>query len=143
MEYIYIQTEYAIKLHNKIISVSWGRNGEINVWLLDSVLAHIQNDDYYPTFNDKLTHLIYWVAKNHAFIDGNKRTALDLWSYFIWLNFSNTLANEFIIAFENTIVHVVNSVISKELLCEIISAFMQWDINREDILLKIYHALDV
>jgi hypothetical protein len=34
------------------------------------VLEHIQNDDYYPDLQDKLTHLVFAVAKFHCFNDG-------------------------------------------------------------------------
>ena len=45
---------------------------------LESVLCHIQNDDYYPTFLDKLLHLFYCSCKFHCFCDGNKRIAITL-----------------------------------------------------------------
>jgi len=139
--YIYIETKYAIQLHDKIIEISWGLPGIKNVWLLDSVLAHMQNNDYYPSFEEKLTHLMYGVAMNHAFEDWNKRTALELSSYFIGLNYSHTLADGFIPAFENIVVHVVNHRISKELLLELITAYMQWEMDNEEILIKIYYAI--
>lgn len=139
--YIYIETKYAVQLHDKIIEISWGFPGIKNVWLLDSVLAHIQNDDYYPSFEEKLTHLMYGVAMNHAFEDWNKRTALELWSYFIGLNYSHVLADWFIPAFENIVVHVVNHRISKELLLQLITAYMQWEMENEEILMKIYYAI--
>jgi death-on-curing protein len=141
--FVYIETIYAIQLHDKIIEISWWLAGIKNVWLVDSVLAHIQNDDYYPTFEAKLTHLMYGVAMNHAFEDWNKRTALQLWSYFIGLNYTHILADGFIPAFENIVVHVVNHRISKMLLLELITAYMQWEMENEEILMKIYYAIQV
>lgn len=143
MRYTYVQTKYAVQLHDKIIAVSWGFPGTKNIWLLDSVLVHIQNDVYYPSFEEKLTHLLYGVAMNHAFEDGNKRTALELWSYFIWLNYSYVLSDDFIPAFENIIVHVVNHRISKPLLLDIVRAYMQWEMDSEEILMKIYYAIRI
>ena len=34
------------------------------------ILDHIQNDDYYPDFVDKLTHLFFCSNKFHCFNDG-------------------------------------------------------------------------
>jgi len=53
---------------------------------LESVLFNIQNDIYYPTFIDKLTHLIFCLVKFHIFNDGNKRTAIACSSYFLQIN---------------------------------------------------------
>lgn len=54
----YITIEQAIETHQKTIQYSGGgANGLLNKGQLESVLEHIKNDDYYPTFIDKLTHL--------------------------------------------------------------------------------------
>ncbi len=58
MPLVYISLEQAIEVHGKTVEVSGGgAMGQLNVGQLDSVLEHIQNDLYYPTFEDKLTHL--------------------------------------------------------------------------------------
>lgn len=55
---IYITLEAALVTHKKTIDHSGGGTYEhINPKQLGSVLEHIQNDDYYPTFVDKITHL--------------------------------------------------------------------------------------
>ncbi len=55
----YIDIEQAVRIHEKTVQVSGGGDvGIINIGLLESVLEHIQNDDYYPAFEDKLTHLV-------------------------------------------------------------------------------------
>ena len=49
MEVIYITHEQAIETHKKTIEYSGGGDMSIlNIGYLDSVLEHIQNDDYYP-----------------------------------------------------------------------------------------------
>mgnify|MGYP003773616117 FL=1 len=66
-----------VSLHQKTIEVSGG--GTVGILSLNSLCAaldHIQNDDYYPTFEDKLTHLFYVANKSHSFQDGNKRIAI-------------------------------------------------------------------
>lgn len=78
MTILYFNTEHAIKEHDNIIDISGGVKGMHNIGLLDSVIHHIQNDLYYPTFCDKLTHLVFSIAMNHAFSDGNKRSSIAL-----------------------------------------------------------------
>ena len=87
MEVIYITHEQAIETHKKTIKYSGGGDMSIlNIGYLDSVLEHIQNDDYYPTFEDKLVHLVWSVNKNHFFSDGNKRLSITLGGLFLLLN---------------------------------------------------------
>ena len=70
MPYLYFTTEYAVITHDKIIEISGGAKGTLNIGIIDSVLEHIQNDLYYPELEDKLTHLVFAVNKGHAFQDG-------------------------------------------------------------------------
>ena len=138
--FLYIQIEYALKLHDKIISVSWGQE-----WLYYwpwSVLDFIQNDNYYPTFVDKLTHLVYEVAMWHSFVDGNKRTALELWAYFIQLNYGNSVLVEwFIVTFENIVVEVVRKSIDKYFLNKLFRYFMEWNFDDEWLQLELANKL--
>ena len=39
--------------------------------------------DVYPTIQDKAAHLLYFVVKNHSFVDGNKRIAAALFVCFL------------------------------------------------------------
>lgn len=55
----YFTLEYALKIHEEVIKNSGGLDGFSHIGQLDSILQHIQNDTYYPTFIDKLVHLIY------------------------------------------------------------------------------------
>ncbi len=48
--------------------------------------------DVYPTIEEKAAHLLYFLVKNHGFIDGNKRIAAALFVHF--LNKSNRLFKE-------------------------------------------------
>ena len=60
---LYFDAQHAVEVHDWIIANSGGLSGVKDVGLLKSVLQHIQNDDYYPTFDAKLTHLIFGVNK--------------------------------------------------------------------------------
>lgn len=55
---IYPEIQDLIKIHNMVILKSGGLSGIKDIGQLDSILAHIQNPDYYPTFADKITHLV-------------------------------------------------------------------------------------
>lgn len=67
MAFLYFTTEYAIKTHDKIIEISGGAGGINDLGNLESPLEHIKNDDYYPELEDKITHLVFSINKNHAF----------------------------------------------------------------------------
>ncbi len=56
----YITSEQARSIHKTTIEVSdGGITNEVHFGQLESVLQNIQNDKYYPTFIDKLTHLFF------------------------------------------------------------------------------------
>ena len=39
--------------------------------------------DVYPTLEEKAAHLLYFIVKNHSFVDGNKRIAAALFLHFL------------------------------------------------------------
>lgn len=43
-------------------------------------------NELYPTVQDKAARLLFGIANNHAFIDGNKRTAVHAMEMFLLLN---------------------------------------------------------
>lgn len=143
MTFVYFTTEYAVKTHDKIIEISGGANGILNIGTLDSVLEHIQNDLYYTELEDKLTHLVYAVNKGHAFQDGNKRSSIALGAFFLELNGFDFIASKFIIEMENIAVHIADNRIDKNLLGEIIQSLVYEDDYSENLKLKIIHAITV
>lgn len=141
MVYNYFTSEYAIKVHDKIIEISGGIAGVKTYGNLDSPLTHIQNDDYYPSFEEKLCHLVFSFNKFHAFNDGNKRTSIAMGAFFLAINGLDVLVDKFIIEMENIAVTVANNIIDRDLLQEIISSILtEMDYN-ESLKLKIYSAL--
>lgn len=44
--------------------------------------------DLYPTLEDKASALLYFIVKNHSFIDGNKRIGATIFVYFLEKNHS-------------------------------------------------------
>ncbi len=142
MPLIYLTLEQAIEVHAKTVEVSGGGAlGHLELGKLDSVLHHIQNDDYYPTFEEKLTHLFFCACKFHSFQDGNKRIAITLCAQMLLLNGYLYCAGNFIREFENISYHVAASNIDKELLLEVISAHLQGDSENEDLKLRILNAI--
>ena len=84
---IYISKQQALETHRKTVEYSGGGSySAINDGYLESALELIQNDDYYPTFEDKLVHLIWSINRNHAFSDGNKRLSITLGVQFLSMN---------------------------------------------------------
>ena len=87
MKTIYITKEQAIDTHRKTILYSGGGDCNIiNEGYLCSALELIQNDDFYPTFEDKLVHLVWSINRNHSFSDGNKRLSITLGVQFLSMN---------------------------------------------------------
>jgi death on curing protein len=139
----YITVDYAISTHDKILSISGGIGGIKNMDYIESPLGLVRNDDYYPEFEDKLTHLVYSFNKLHGFNDGNKRTSIALGTFFIILNGLEVFADKFIIEMENVAVAVADNLISKDLLREIIYSIFNEEEYNEEIKLKIINALSV
>jgi death-on-curing protein len=142
MKLFYITIDLVQDIHRKTIEVSGGGDhGNINLGRLDSVLAHIQNDEYYPSFEEKLTHLFFCANKFHCFNDGNKRIAIALGAHFLLINGYVFIVSRFIREMENISYHVASGAIDKDLLYEIIcSIIIEPEIN-EELKLKIYEAI--
>lgn len=142
MAIVYLTLDQAIEVHSKTVEISGGGAlGHLDMGRLDAVLQHIQNDDYYPTFEDKLTHLFFSACKFHCFQDGNKRIAIVLCAQMLLLNGYLYCSSHFIREMENISYHVAADNIDKELLHEIISAHISGDENDEGLKLKIFNAI--
>lgn len=143
MGIIYLTLDQAIDTHRKTIEVSGGGLlGARDVGQLESMLQHIQNDEYYPTFHIKITHLFYSLCKFHAFLDGNKRIAISLTAQMLLLNGYLFCITDYMRRMENISFHVASGKIDKQLLLEIITVVLQMDEETEELQLKIIHALN-
>jgi death-on-curing protein len=141
---IYITKEQAEETHRKTIAFSGGGSiSVLNIGYLYSALELIQNDDYYPSFEDKLIHLIWSVNRNHAFSDGNKRLSITLGVQFLSMNGYLYCIERFLHEMENVSYHLAAGHIDKDLLSEIVHSFLEneEDFN-EELKLKIYLAID-
>lgn len=141
---IYLTLDQAKIIHNKTIQYSGGGTYEaLDVGKLDSLLQHIQNDDYYPSFVDKLTHLFFCTCQFHCFADGNKRLAITLSVQFLLLNGYMGIAKNFMVITENISYHVAAEKIDKELLHKIMTAIMDGTYDRDEVLkLEILNTIE-
>jgi prophage maintenance system killer protein len=53
---------------------------------LAAVMQTVDGRDAYPSLEEKAAHLLYFVTKDHAFVDGNKRIAASLFLWFLEKN---------------------------------------------------------
>ena len=142
-EILYITPEQARITHAKTIEYSGGGTlEELDFGRLESVLYNIQNDEWYPTFIDKLTHLFFCSCKFHCFADGNKRLAITLSTLFLLQNGYLGIAQTFLAKTENISLNVAAGKIDKELLHKIMSAIMNDTYDKdEELKLEIYNSI--
>ena len=122
----YITIQRAIEIHRETIKNSGGGDlGYLNLQYLSSCLDHIKNDLYYPTFEDKLVHIVWSINKNHSFSDGNKRLSITLGAAFLIDNGYMFCLGRFMNEMENISYHLAAGRISKELLKKLIHSFLE------------------
>jgi death-on-curing protein len=87
-EWIWIDPEILLIAHDEQLVEHGGASGIRDRGLLESALARPQNLAAYgkPDAAALAAAYAYGLAKNHAFVDGNKRTALIALEYFLELN---------------------------------------------------------
>ncbi|MFI3164097.1 MAG: Fic family protein [Bacillota bacterium] len=139
----YLSLDEAKETYFKTIKHSGGgAAGYLNIEQLDSVLCHIQNDEYYPTFIDKITHLFFSACKFHCFQDGNKRIAITLSAEFLLRNGYMAIAPTFFSRMENISYHVASGKIDCDLTKKIMQAIFNNTFDEDESLkLEIYNAI--
>lgn len=53
---------------------------------LNAIMQTFDGHDLYPTLEEKAAHLLYFLVKNHPFVDGNKRIGAALFLWFLERN---------------------------------------------------------
>ena len=61
------------------------RNGGVEK-VLGNIYQGSDEGDYYPSLESKAAHLLYFLVKDHLFVDGNKRIAAFLFIWFLDIN---------------------------------------------------------
>lgn len=86
----FIAYSQALDIHQDQITSLGGMAGIRDEGLLDSALAQPQatfgGELLHPTLSEQAAAYLFHLAKNHPFIDGNKRTAFAVTITFIELN---------------------------------------------------------
>ena len=88
MGWKWIDPEVVFAIHDQQIAEHGGTNGIRDMGLIQSALARPANLDSYSAADvfDLAAEYGYGMARNHGFIDGNKRTAYVITLLFLRLN---------------------------------------------------------
>jgi len=87
---IWILPEVVQAIHKRQLAEHGGSEGIRDLGLLDSALVRAQNLYLYPDDEKSLSRLAaayaFGIARNHPFVDGNKRTAFVVCMLFLKMN---------------------------------------------------------
>lgn len=86
----YLTAEQVLFIHARSIAETGGAHGVLDLGLLQSAVARprvtFDKQDLYPGLFLKAAALLESLIGNHAFVDGNKRTAITSVGLFLRLN---------------------------------------------------------
>lgn len=88
--------DFVEALHAEQLRLHGGAAGVRDVGMLESALFRPQQKEAYgdPDIADLAAAYLFGIAKNHPFVDGNKRTALAAADLFLYFNGFNLEADE-------------------------------------------------
>lgn len=94
--WVWIDAQVLLAVHDEQLAEHGGGSGVRDAGLLDSALARPVNLAAYgkPDFADLAASYGFGLAKNHPFVDGNKRTAFVAVELFLALNGYQLQAND-------------------------------------------------
>ena len=95
-EWIWIDPTVVLAVHEKQLAEHGGSTGVRDIGLLESALARPMNLVAYgePDFADLAASYGFGIARNHPFVDGNKRTAFVSVELFLRLNGYQLVADD-------------------------------------------------
>jgi death-on-curing protein len=86
----YLTAEQVLFIHARLLAETGGEHGILNLGLLQSAVARpratFDKQDLYPDLFSKAAALLESLIGNHAFVDGNKRTAITAAGLFLHIN---------------------------------------------------------
>ena len=95
---VWLEKALALAIHDRQIAEHGGSAGVRDEGLLESALARQQQLHAYgepaPDLADLAAALAYGLARNHPFVDGNKRTAHVVYRTFLALNGAELVATD-------------------------------------------------
>jgi death on curing protein len=101
--WIWVALEVAMAAHAEQLAEHGGGEGVRDLGLLESAMARPQNLAQYgePDLAELAAAYAFGIARNHPFIDGNKRTAAVVSETFLVLNGGSLMASdaELVVAF--------------------------------------------
>lgn len=87
---IILSKSQILMMHKELINETGGLDGIRDKGLLDSAISvpfqKFNNQDLFPTIQQKAARLGYGIIKNHAFVDGNKRIGAHTMLIFLAIN---------------------------------------------------------
>lgn len=120
----FITFQEALEIHDILIDAYGGKAGLRDRNLLLSALempkASFDGKDLHSTLFDKAAAYLYHIARNHPFIDGNKRTAAALALTFLELNKKSLKIN--MRSYEELIIATAQGKASKEQIARFLEA---------------------
>ena len=140
---VYLTIEDLLHYYEEtILQSGGGMTGVRDMGGLEKVLDFIQNDDYYPTFEDKLTYLVFGLCHGHYFSDGNKRISLVAGAHFLLKNGRSWAGFHVLSDMEAYIWHVAAGNIDKDLLSSIIHSVINHEDMDEETKIEVIHAME-
>lgn len=123
----FLQIADILEIHQILIELFGGMSGIRDEGLLESALSQPQATFFgellHPTIHEQAAAYLYHLAKNHPFLDGNKRTAYGAMETFLRLNGYNIdLSNE---QAYNMVMQVAQGEMSKEALSSLLEQHIQ------------------
>ena len=86
----YLTAQQVLFIHARLIATTGGEHGLRDLGLLESAVARPQatfeGSDSYPDLLQKAAALMESLARNHPFVDGNKRVAITTTALFLRQN---------------------------------------------------------
>ncbi len=126
----YLSCEEVLVIHAKILDESGGLHGVRDINLLGSIIERPKmqfgDSDLYSTIFDKAAVYFESCARHHAFIDGNKRTAVAIAARFLY-------SNGYFLKTTNRVLEdfVLNAVVEKYDIGKIASWFKEYSKKNE------------
>ena len=139
----YIDFDEALSIYARMVEKSGGGlMGIREEGGIRKVLDFVRSDDYYPTVVDKTAYILDGFCSGHFFLDGNKRIALTLSSYFLLKNGYFFAARTFMAEMEAITYHVAAGHMDRDLLVEVIQCIVDGIDYPEALKLDLMQAMD-
>ncbi|MEH1927433.1 type II toxin-antitoxin system death-on-curing family toxin [Nostoc sp.] len=129
----FVSQDAVLSIHSYLIERFGGSPGLRDEGLLDSALSQPQQSFFgellHPTIYEQAAAYLYHLAKNHAFIDGNKRVALATTITFLKMNgYRLCLPKQEV---ETLVLEVVAGELDKQELASIFEAYILPDSSNQ------------